>query len=79
MLVTDLNHRERRDYAELFTKMAASASKAAEALRSSDDSRAFTELALVIMMGVPLRKLLEIFTEARDIEIPDTAPAAPTE
>jgi hypothetical protein len=74
MLVTDLNHRERRSYVELFEKMAEAATRAADALRSSDDSRAFTELASVVMLGMPLRQLVDIFTEAQNVVIPTTAP-----
>jgi hypothetical protein len=73
MLVTDMNDRERRTFAEKTDELIEAAGRLANALRTGDDDEALIGLALTGIRGSFLNELTAIFTKAESVvKIPDS-------
>jgi hypothetical protein len=71
MLVTDLNDRERRRYAENFDSIAKAAEKVAESLRGGDDAITLVHLISFTLLDRTLTELVDIFKTAITVTLPD--------
>jgi hypothetical protein len=73
LLITDMNDRERRKFAEKAEALAASAGKLAESLRTGDDTEVLLHLAITGVSGTFITELGDIFKAAvAGVNIPDS-------
>ena len=72
MLITDLNDRERKKYADQIDSHIVAMAKVAEALRSSDDAMAAINLVIACMSASFYPELMSIFESSVIAKIPDT-------
>lgn len=71
MVITDMNDRERKRYADQMEGIGKAATALAEALRIGDDTAAAPYLAVLAMCGAPIIELAEIFMQATGVSVPD--------
>lgn len=76
MIVTDLNDRERRRYAEALDHMAKGCQKAAEALRRGDDDGLAINIAIMALGVKMIDELARIVISAVQTDIPNQPPAS---
>jgi hypothetical protein len=76
MIVTDLNDRERRRYAEALNHMAASFQEAAKALRQGDDDKLAINIAIAALGLKMFDELSRIVISAVQTNIPDQPPTS---
>jgi len=74
MIVTDLNDRERRKFAEQFDKASDAFKDLASSLRDGDDDKAAVKLVIASYVGRPVNELLAIFEKAVVASAPDYPP-----
>lgn len=73
MLVTDMNDRERKKFAEKAVELATSAGNLGRALRTGDDTEVLLHLAITGISGTFINELSEIFQAATaGVKIPDS-------
>lgn len=77
-LVTDMNQRERERYIKSLEGVREHTDKLIAALRAGDDTESFTAAVLYALTsgGEWLKELLDIFTTAASVKVPDTAEGA---
>jgi hypothetical protein len=76
MIVTDLNDRERRRYAEALDHMAVSCQEAAKSLRRGDDDKLAVNIAIAALGVKMIDELARIIITAVQADIPNEPPAA---
>jgi hypothetical protein len=74
VIVTDLNDRERRKFAEQFDKAADAFKDFATALRDGNDDKAVVHLVVASLVGHSVGELLDIFEKAVVASAPDYPP-----
>jgi hypothetical protein len=73
MIVTDMNDRERKTFADKTDKLIEAAGNLATALRTGDDTDVLMWLALTGISGSYLNELTAIYTKAESgVKIPDS-------
>ena len=67
-MMTDLNTRERRKYAESAREIAKAASEFAEAIEAEDDANALTSYLIMSLLGAGMmNELKDVFLQAAEV------------